>query len=278
MPLYKWIWILLTIGLAIPLLFPLGIGVTIDESTVDFFDILDQAPERSLILYKMDPSPGFWEENRPWQLAVMYHCAINNLRLVIYTSNDYSVGYDEIGIAELKPELDALGYTYGEDYINLGYIPGIITSTVILSERPQESTTNDARGNPIMSLPIMQDFDSGDDVYAIGLAGLDNLSAGVTYFRERYGTYVINACAAAALSESLAFYQTGQIQGMLKALHGYAEYEQMIGRPGPASAQLDAQSIGHLIILLGLIAGNIVFFMRRARGEEDVRIGWSREV
>jgi hypothetical protein len=247
--------------------------------TRGYYNTIQDAPEGSIILYKNDPSPGFWAEHQPQYHALLFHMARQKLRCVIYTSNDYSTGFNEIGINEVIDELDALGWEYGTDYINLGYIPGVIVSTVKLSEDPWSATATDARGNDITTLPLMQDFKrGGEDVYAISCRSLDNIAAAITYLKIPFGVKVINPSSAADYSEVIAFWQTGQIDGMLGAIHGYAEYEQLIGRPGLASAQLDAQSIGHILILIGLIAGNITYFVTKARGVEEERIGWRREV
>jgi hypothetical protein len=277
-PLYKWIWLLLTIGLAVPLLYPLGITVSISQGTQDFYDVLEALPPRSIVLSKQDPSPGFFAEARPWMQTLLYHCAVLDLRLCIFTSNDYSVTFNEQVIEEMLPEIEPLGYEYGVDYVHLGYIPGVIASTAIMSENPQAATISDARGNAIMSLQLMQEYDSGDDVAVVVTNTLDNLSSALTYFKEVFGTKVLNTIAGASFSELIAFYHTGQTDGIIPAIHGSAEYEQLVGRIGLASAQMDAQSLGHIIVLVGLIAGNVTYFMRKARGEEDVRIGWAREV
>jgi hypothetical protein len=277
-PLHKWIWLLLTLGLAIPLLYPLGITVSISQGTQDFYDVLEGLPTGSLVVIKADPSPGFYAEFRPWFEAILVHLATLQHKLCIFTSNDYSVTFNERSISDVLPELDALGWAYGTDYVHLGYIPGVVASTAIMSETPQQATINDARNNPVMSLPLMQEYDSGDDVAVIVTNTLDNLSSALTYFKEVYGTKVLNTIAGAAFSELIAFYHTGQTDGIIPAIHGSAEYEQLTGRIGLASAQMDAQSLGHIIVLIGLIAGNVIYFMRKARGEEDVRIGWAREV
>jgi hypothetical protein len=61
-PLYKWVWLLLTIALAFPLLYPLGITVSISQGAQDFYDVLEALPPRSLVLSKQDATPAFLQK------------------------------------------------------------------------------------------------------------------------------------------------------------------------------------------------------------------------
>ena len=59
------------------------------------------------------------------------------------------------------------------------------------------------------------------------------------------------------------FIQSGQMVGVLGGLSGAAEYESILKRPGKATAGMSAQSMAHLIIVVFIIFGNIVYFFSR---------------
>jgi hypothetical protein len=63
-----------------------------------------------------------------------------------------------------------------------------------------------------------------------------------------------------SVPEVMPFYTSGQIDGLTQGLRGAAEYELLVNKPGSAVAKMDAQSLGHLAIILFVIIGNIAYF------------------
>ena len=61
----------------------------------------------------------------------------------------------------------------------------------------------------------------------------------------------------------MPFVQAGQVKGMLQGLRGAAEYELLSGSPGVASAGMDAQSLGHLLIIGFIVVGNVAYIMSK---------------
>jgi hypothetical protein len=62
------------------------------------------------------------------------------------------------------------------------------------------------------------------------------------------------------------YYQSGQIKGLLSGLRSAAEYEVRAGRPGRAAAGMDAQSLGHVVIIVAMALGNLAYFVGRKGG------------
>lgn len=59
------------------------------------------------------------------------------------------------------------------------------------------------------------------------------------------------------------FLHSGQLAGLLVGMRCGAEYEMASRDPGPGVAAMDAQSMGHLLIILFIIMGNLAFFAER---------------
>ncbi len=66
--------------------------------------------------------------------------------------------------------------------------------------------------------------------------------------------------------QSEPYYQAGQIKGLMSGTRSAAEYEVRAGRPGRAAAGMDAQSLGHLVIILAIGLGNLAYFIGRKGG------------
>ena len=60
--------------------------------------------------------------------------------------------------------------------------------------------------------------------------------------------------------------RAGQIKGMLCGLPGAAEYEILLNRPGKTVKLMDAQSMGHLWIIVLVILGNIAYYAKVKSG------------
>jgi hypothetical protein len=77
---------------------------------------------------------------------------------------------------------------------------------------------------------------------------------------------------AVSAADVYPYVETGQVTGLLAGMKGASEYEIMVQKKGystgisRASQGMDAQSLGHLIIMLFIVLGNIgYFYMRRRR-------------
>jgi len=59
------------------------------------------------------------------------------------------------------------------------------------------------------------------------------------------------------------FVQSGQLDGLLAGLRGAAEYELLLQAPGRALAMMDAQSMGHLLIIAFILIGNAAYLVTK---------------
>lgn len=75
---------------------------------------------------------------------------------------------------------------------------------------------------------------------------------------------------AVSVPGMMPFYLSGQIYGILNGLAGAGEYEYLLNRdygyPYAQGPSLDAQSLGHVLILLFIAIGNISYLLTRSKG------------
>jgi hypothetical protein len=69
------------------------------------------------------------------------------------------------------------------------------------------------------------------------------------------------------------FYQSGQIKGFLGGLKGAAEYETSIERPAFGVRGMGSQTLGHVLIVLFIVLGNLGYLAAR---RDQPRSGTSR--
>lgn len=65
------------------------------------------------------------------------------------------------------------------------------------------------------------------------------------------------------------YIRSGQLKGFLGGLRGAAEYELLVGAPGKGCAGMDAQSLGHVTIIVFLILGNIGYFAAKKQRQQE---------
>jgi hypothetical protein len=142
--------------------------------------------------------------------------------------------------------------------VNLGYKAGNEAVMVLLGQGIANAFPRDYRGNERRTLPIMQQV---RDYSSFPL--LVNISAG--YPAPRSGCSrcravplpMVAGVTAVSAPEYYPYLQSGQLRGLLGGMAGAAEYELARHEKGSRHAGMDAQSLGHLLVALCIVLGNV---------------------
>lgn len=278
-------WIFLGIGLAviIPLLFPLRLPVKPSKPVIDLFNRIDTlGVDNGVVWVVTDFDPGTMPELMPMAMSVLRHCLTKGTPVVLHGG----LWPAYIGMAKMAMDNIAVEFPdkkIGEDYVFLGYIPGV--SAVILAIGIDIETTfrTDYYGVPYDSLTMMEGVNNYEDISIIvDISGTRSPEYWLMYGQQRYGVDVGIGCTAVSAPDYYTFLQSGQFVGMMGGLKGAAEYEELMERYGyptggrPATIGMDSQSFGHLLIVVLVIFGNIGYFIVR-HGERKVGIERRKE-
>ncbi|MDP3058762.1 MAG: hypothetical protein Q8N36_04830, partial [bacterium] len=163
---------------------------------------------------------------------------------------------------QLLIKLEAEGLVYGVDAVNLGFITGIEAAVKAFADNPRTAITKDYRGNIVADLPIMQRFENIKD-FAYVLDFQTGNPGYADWIRQAPGVKYGAGLVTVSVPAAVPYVNSGQIVGMLKGLRGAAEYEILMKQPGVAVAKMDAQSLGHLLIVAFIIVGNIAFLVEK---------------
>src|SRR5262245_5331641 len=117
------IYFVMGLAVLIPILFPIGLRVTVTPPTQAAFDAIEQLPEGSRVLVSFDYGPSTSAENDPMAAAILRHCLARNLKVVsiaLFPVGGDSVARQQMGLiaAEFPDKKDTV------DYVNLGYKDG----------------------------------------------------------------------------------------------------------------------------------------------------------
>jgi len=264
------LWSVMVILIIWPILSPIGIPITIDPMTVEFYDIIDELPPGSTVWMSNNVSPGMMAEMMPAYVAIMSQMYLKDLNIVqfnVYDPTSIPV-WDEF----MMPELEARGHLgeYGVDWAWMPFVPGKETALASMAADIRSTTLNlDHYGNSIDDLPIMKGINCVEDFDLVILIGCT--SPYFAYIRQVIAPYdVVFITQVLTLDVPLTMpYYPLQTQAILKGLSGAAEYEKIMDLPWRGLAAIESTSTSHAWIFLAVIASNIYYVYKKNSTEVE---------
>ena len=269
----RWVYIIMAVSLVFPVLKPIGLAITIDETTtVPVFNWIESLQPGDIVVGDVAFSGGSEGELGPQLQAWFRHCMIKGVKVIMVAqwNTGERLGYTLLEQVANELEAEGISAEYGVDWVYVGYKPG---GTTLWRQMQLDfwgaCAETDMLGHSFQDLPLMHRFKKWDKESSKGImafvAGSPGLPTYTTYFPD-YEIYVGNV--AVQVPGAMNTLRAGQIKGLLAGLPGGAQYEILLNRPGRAVKLMDAQSMGHLWIMVLVVLGNIGFYMKsRARDE-----------
>jgi hypothetical protein len=262
----RWIFLLVALAVLIPLLFPLRIPLQTSSTTQAYYDRIETLPEGSLVLLSTDFDPGSKAELYPMTEATIRHLFRKNHKIVIFSLWPAGPPMSELALQRVLEERGN-DKKEGVDYVNLGYKDGREAVIVELGRSIKEAFPLAYDGTPVGEIPIMEKVEnySSFPLFANISVGYPGTKEYVQYAQSRFNITMISGAGAVSVPEFSAYMQSGQLKGMLSGVAGCAEYEQLLNRPALALTFMDAQSAGHMLIVLMIVVGNVIYFLTRRK-------------
>ena len=261
-------WIFLAIGIAviIPFFFPLGLPVVVTPPVQNLYDAVDSVPPNSQpLLLAIDYAPATLPELEPMSLAVLRHAFGRDVRVVVMTLHPAGYGLAERAVLQVAEEYDR---EYGEDYVFLGFQPGIAAVILGLGINIRNVFPEDAYGTPLSELPVMRGIRNYDDIpLLVTFAGWAAAEAWIYYAHEPFGQTVGAGVTAVMATDYYPYLDAEQLVGLLGGMRGAAEYEGLIKHPDQGVRGMDSQSVIHLLIIVIIVLGNAAYFASRRSGK-----------
>ncbi len=259
----RWVFLAMAIAVAAPLFFKLGLAPKTTPPIKAFYDYIEKLPPGSRVLCSFDYDPGSKAELNPMCVAILRHLMERGHRPVIMTLWATAPALIERNMNQVCR--DEFGKQYGVDYVYLGLKEGREAVMVAMGKSIRATFPNDFYGTPVEQIPLL----NGVENYA-SFALLVNVSAGypgtkeyVQYVTSRFAIPMLSGSSAVSVPEYSAYFQSGQLKGLLTGITGAAEYETLINKPGLALTSMDGQTMGHFVIIFFILFGNLLFFINR---------------
>ncbi len=97
----RYIFILVAIGVVIPLVFPLGLAVTVSPPVKNVYDEIENLKPGTPVLVSVDFDPSTEPELGPMTAAVLRHCFSRDLKVIGMTFWVTGVGLGEKALADI---------------------------------------------------------------------------------------------------------------------------------------------------------------------------------
>ena len=255
--------LLLAVVLSI-LLHPIGIPLGIAGQTRDVYNYVDKLPQNPKILLDIHYEPAGATELQPMTGAFLRQLIPKSPKLVFFTTHNIGPIMFERLKANFPDVFSKL--KYGDDYVFLGYLPLAEATIATLARGAQEFVAKDNYGNPTADMPIFKVADKATD-FTVAAAITTSTDPVEWFVRQLYTPYKtpLLFMVVAVIGPSIQpFVASGQAVGMLSGQNAAAQYELLIKQPGSAVAALDAQSGAHVLIMIYIVLGNLIYWpMRR---------------
>ncbi len=265
----RWIFIAIIIAAAFPILYPIGLPMKVSDATRTVYETIDSVPPGGLVIISADFSFMDVGEMEPMFIVFLRHLVQMDVKIVtiaFYAADSAIV--EETVFAKVNPE--QYGKTYGVDYVHLGFIPGHETAIAAFADDVKELISKDYYGNSLSELPIMEDFNSAEDIdLAISMTGGSEYP--FHYIRQWYSGYGVTITGGARgldYASMVPYIASGQLTGFLASLRGAAEYELLTGYLGDAIPAMDSHSLIHVVIIITIVLGNIGYLASRSKPEK----------
>ena len=266
----RFIYLLIALAVIIPLF---GEGDWFGEAELpsaaatDFYDAIQNLPSNSVVLLAFDYDPSTAAEMDRLAEPVLWHLMDRNVRLM-------AVSLLPTGPAVAGNLLDRIagehdGYQYGQNYVNLGYIPGQAAAPNELASDLRTIVPQDYRQQTSLGeLPATQDVNGIQDVSLIieFAAQQRTLQWWIEQVGSQYQVEIMAAVSAAVEPTATPYHNSGQLVGLMSGLPSAAQYEMKTNKwPSLAIASVDAQSVAHLAIVALIVLGSLASLVSARR-------------
>ena len=232
----RWIFLAMALCVAIPILVIGLTGKTLPESPTPlaeaFFHEVDVAgesqgrPGRVLMAFDFDPASA--GELSPMASSLVHQCAERGQKM--YFVSLWPVGPQMIEDAIAKvinrhyPDL-----VYGEDYVNLGFKAGNEQVIKVMGIDLTTEFRTDTKGTPLDQIPMMEGITTLEnfDLIAEISAGYPGTKEWVLYAATQFNIQMVSGMTGVQAPLMYPYYP-GQLDGLLGAIKGAAEYESVV--------------------------------------------------
>jgi hypothetical protein len=258
---------------------PLPAQGAIPASTTDTSRVITALPDQARVLIAFDYEPGTAGEMHAAAAALVDHLMLKAARLTLVSTLTTGPAVAEYFIQVVQSQHH---YASGNQYINLGYIPGGATGLQSFAQNPRWLFPQSYEGfSPWETVPL-QGIESLADYDLVVVISDDSDTARLwieqvqPLLQETPLLAVLSARAEPLVRPYYGDTPDAQVKGIVTGISGGAAYEVLVGRANLGRTYWDAFAVGLVVAIAAILIGGIVslaqiYLVRRhgeSRGEE----------
>lgn len=253
----RWLFLLLTLSIVIPILKPIGISSkSVSTSVKDTYEFIENIPSGSAIILSLDYDPSTAPELHPQAAAILRHAFKKNIKVIIMTFLAGSGGLIDELATKISKEYNR---EYGKDFVILPYMPNITAALTQMASDIYAIYDKDRDGRPLKEMEMMKNIKNYKDISAvICITGTSILDFWIVYVGDKYGVPIMGGVTAISQVGYGPYLQKKQLKGLIGGMKGGAEYERLIGVVDKATSGIDALNIAHILVIAFIIFSNIL--------------------
>jgi hypothetical protein len=255
--------------LALPLIFNIPLTIVAFPATTQLKAYIDGVPKDKLIVVAADWDASTKGECQPLTTAVIDYLMKTDHKFAVFGFIPQGPELVQEICEELAPKH---GKTYGVDWVTWGYRPQYVQTLIALMNDIPGTMKTDIKKVPLDQYPITalaRNLKEVGLLYEVTGTSLLNV-----YLQFAAGVPLANGCTAVIGPEQYPYLQSGQLKGLLVGLGGAAQFETVTGFRtadgglGKGMRGMGSQSLGHFLVMLLIVLGNLGVWAAARTGAE----------
>ncbi len=281
----RWVFLMMAIAVAVPILTGLTFPEAPSVQARNVFDEIDQLGPGSRVLMAWDFDPSTEGELEPMATAFTLHCCERSR--VLEEAGQEGLKMYFLTLLPAGPQMIERSLTqvirsdfpelvYGEDFVNLGFKSGNEAVIKVIVTDLRGLYTTDSKGTNIDLIPMCRDVENIQEMdLIINVSGAyPGTKEWVQYAISPYPDDIRLVAGCTGVQAPLFYpYIPNQLRGLLGAIKGAAEYEDLVvvaylgddpdDKYLEARRRMGPQLTAHLLMVILILMGNWVFYMQR---------------
>jgi hypothetical protein len=266
----RMIYLIMAIAVIVPFFIPMSLPIYVSPPVKNVHEYIDSLPSGSVVMIGFNFGPSTMPELYPMCVAVLRHCYSKNIKVIgVCLHSEGATIADNV----MRSTAEEYDYKEHEDYVYLGFKVQPVAVILGMGEDIAIPFPNDYTGTPLSKIPMMKNIRNYNDI-ALVVDFSSGLSTDwwILYAGAKYHQKLAVGCTGVMVSGLYPYLNTGQLIGIIGGLKGAAEYENLIDQEGKATLGMKVQSVAHVVIILIVIFGNVVYILLlRQKRREGVK-------
>ena len=271
----RWIFLGVALAVGIPILLKLSLPEVPGPMARATFNAIENIPSGSRVLLAFDYDPASQGELQPMANALVHHCASRGHNIVFMALWPLGKQLADKTIKDVLKEFHP-EYVEGTNYVQLGFKTGNEGVIKLMTTAITEQYPNDASGAALTDIPLMSGVNKLSEFKLIGTisAGYPGAKEWVQYAdgASPEAFTLVAGSTGVQVSQLLPYYPK-QLEGLLVAVKGAAEYEMLVtekypvtehqGRLEEGRRRMGPQLVAHLLVIGLIVLGNVAMIAAR---------------